>query len=51
MYDIKVSRVRMIIMKSITKDRVKVRLAKWQSGEVEKTIKSKMGKAPVGWLR
>jgi hypothetical protein len=28
-----VTRVKMIIVKSITKDRVKARLAMWQSGE------------------
>jgi hypothetical protein len=33
MHDIEVSRVNMIIMKSITKDRVKARLVKWRSGE------------------
>jgi hypothetical protein len=38
MHDIEVSRVNMIIMKSITKDRVKARLVKWRSAEVEKTI-------------
>jgi hypothetical protein len=33
------------------KDRVKARLAKWQGGEVEKTIKCKMGKVPTEWLK
>jgi hypothetical protein len=41
----------MIIMKSITKDRVKVRFAKWRSGEVEKTIKGKTGKVPTEGLK
>jgi hypothetical protein len=30
------SKVKMIIMKSITKDSVKIRLVKWQSGENNK---------------
>jgi hypothetical protein len=38
----------MIIVKNITKDRIKASLAKWQSGEVEKTIK---GKIPTGGLK
>jgi hypothetical protein len=33
MHDIEVSRINMIIMKIITKDRVKARLVKWRSGE------------------
>jgi hypothetical protein len=41
----------MIIMKSITKDRAKARLAKWRGGEVEKTIKCKMGKGSTEWLK
>jgi hypothetical protein len=39
MYDMEVSRVNMIIMKSITNDRVKSRLAKWQSGEKQSRIR------------
>jgi hypothetical protein len=38
----------MIIVKSITKDRVKARLAKWRSGEI---IKGKIGKVPTEWLK
>jgi hypothetical protein len=38
----------MIIMKSITKDGVKARLAKWQGGE---THQGKIGKVPTEWLK
>jgi hypothetical protein len=40
----------MMIMKNITKDKVKARLVKQRCAEVDKTIKCKMGKVPIEWL-
>jgi hypothetical protein len=44
-----VSKVKAIITKGMTKDRVKARLTK--SGEVEKTIKGKIGEGAIEWLK
>jgi hypothetical protein len=47
MQDIEVSRVKVIITKSIEKDGVKERLTKWRNGENH----GKVGKVPIEWLK
>jgi hypothetical protein len=42
------TKVKTISIKSMTKDRIKVRLVKWQGG---KTIKGKIGRVPTEELK
>jgi hypothetical protein len=43
-----VSKAKMIIMKGITKDTVKARLAKWRTGE---NNQGKIGDVSIEWLK